>query len=151
MSGEADPEGVAAGEPVFSPCDDIPDDALRAVGMDPATESRDIYGVKQPGWNICDWRGSGPYLTVFSTTHTLDDVRSNSKYTEFSSLEVSGREAISYREVVDLDRRSCSVAVGSADGAVLISLAYLGVDQVTEDPCLVAERTIRELIGYIPA
>src|SRR6476619_4623520 len=53
VAGEAEAVGTAAGEPVFSPCDDIPDDALRAFGVDPTTESRDILGVKQPGWNVC--------------------------------------------------------------------------------------------------
>lgn len=151
VEGNATPTGVAVGEPVFSPCDDIPDEAVRSLGMDPATESRDIYEVQQPGWKICEWHGPGPYLTVFSTTYTLDDVRANSRYTDFKDIEVGGRDGLSYRIASDTDGRSCDVAVPSGGGAVLVSVAYLGVDPVVEDPCAIAHRAIQNLIQYIPA
>ncbi|WP_064058188.1 DUF3558 domain-containing protein [Prescottella equi] len=150
VSGDAEPAGVAGGEPVFSPCDDIPDDAIRALGFDPATEDRDIMGVKQPGWNICGWMGPGPGLSVFATTYTLDDVRGNEKNTDFQPVELSGRSAFSYRETSDVNRRSCDVAIGSSDGAALISVSYLGIDPVTEDPCLIAVRATRSLVDYLP-
>ncbi|MBM4597441.1 DUF3558 domain-containing protein [Rhodococcus hoagii] len=150
VSGEADAEGTAAGEPVFSPCDDIPDDAVRSLGMDPATESRDIFGVEQPGWKICEWHGSGPYLTVFSTTYTLDDVRANDSYTQFSDVQVGGRVGLTYRKASENDGRTCEVALPSGQGAVLLSVAYLGVDAVTEDPCSVVERAARKFVEVIP-
>lgn len=151
VSGDADAEGAAAGEPIFSPCDDIPDEAISALGFDAATEDRDIMGVKQPGWNICGWMGPGPALSVFATTHTLDDVRANKKNIEFQPIELGGRTAFSYRETSDESRRRCDVAVASSDGAALISVSYLGVDPVTEDPCEVAVRATRSLVAYLPA
>lgn len=151
VSGNADAEGTAAGEPVFSPCDDIPDEAVRTLGMDPATESRDIYGVQQPGWKICEWHGAGPYLSVLSTTYSLDDVRANDNYTEFSDIEVGGRHGLFFKKVSEGDGRACEVAVSSGTGAVLLSAAYLGVDRVIEDPCVIAERAASQFVEYIPA
>ncbi|MGW5075774.1 DUF3558 domain-containing protein [Rhodococcus sp. NPDC004095] len=150
VSGHAGAEGAATGEPAFSPCDDIPDDALRGVGVDPATESPEILGVKQPGWNICKWMGDGPALSVFSTTYTLDDVRAKEGNIEFSDVVVGGRSAFTYRLESDRGRRDCDVALASDGGAVLISVANLGVDPITEDPCAVAVRRAESLIEYIP-
>jgi len=151
VTGEAAPASGTATEPLFSPCDDIPDESIRALGFDPTTEDRDVLGVKQPGWNICGWMGPGPALSVFATTYTLDDVRANDNNTEFTPLELGGRSAFTYRELSDKDRRSCDVAVGTAEGAVLFSVSYLGVDAVTEDPCSVATRVARELADELPA
>ncbi|MBP1159776.1 DUF3558 domain-containing protein [Rhodococcus sp. PvR099] len=150
VAGEAEAVGAGAGEPVFSPCDDIPDEALTTVGVDPATESRDVLGVKQPGWNVCSWSGSQHDLTVFATTYTLDDVRSNKNNEEFIPLELGNRTAISYREVSDHDRRNCDVALESAGGAVLVSIAYASGAPVGEDSCAIATMTTRELLGQIP-
>nr|WP_246045173.1 DUF3558 domain-containing protein [Rhodococcus oryzae] len=150
VAGEAEAVGAGAGEPVFSPCDDIPDEELTTVGMDSATESRDVLGVKQPGWNVCSWSGSQHDLTVFATTYTLDDVRSNKNNEEFIPLELGNRTAISYREVSDHDRRNCDVALESAGGAVLVSIAYASGAPVGEEPCAIATRTTRELLGQIP-
>lgn len=152
VSGDADAEGVAAGEPIFSPCDDIPDSALAEVGVDLGTESRDIMGVKQPGWKICMWQGESPApaLSVFATNHTLDDVRANPRNVEFAEIQVGDRQAISYRETTDKDRRNCDVALSSGGGAVLISVAYLGLDAVLEEPCAVAEHRAQRLAEYIP-
>ncbi|WP_430331839.1 DUF3558 domain-containing protein [Rhodococcus sp. ACT016] len=150
VSGEAAPEGSTAGEPVFSPCDDIPDEALRSAGVDPATASRDIMGVEQPGWKICKWRGNGPFLTVFATTYTLDDVRANQKNTEFTPVDLGGRDAFQYREVTDRERKSCDVAVASGQGAVLVSISDLGGGPRVEDPCALAAQTTRVLAPYIP-
>ncbi|MDH6281537.1 DUF3558 domain-containing protein [Prescottella agglutinans] len=151
VTGEAAPQGVAAGEPVFSPCDDIPDDVLRAAGVDPGTESRDIMGVEQPGWKICKWRGNGPFLTVYSTTYTLDDVRANENNVEFTSVDIGGRGGLQYREVTDWDRKSCDVAIESAGGAVLVSVSDLGGGPRVEDPCALAVQTSRVLVSHIPA
>ncbi|MFD4292885.1 DUF3558 domain-containing protein [Rhodococcus sp. NPDC058505] len=150
VSGDAEAAGVAAGEPVFSPCDDIPDEVLRGIGVDPATESRDILGVKQPGWNICKWMGGGPALSVFATTYTLDDIRAKDGNGEFADIEIGGRPAFTYRVDSDLDRRDCDVAVESAEGAVLVSVANVGVDPVAEDPCATAVRRATGLMAYIP-
>lgn len=152
VSGNADAEGTAAGEPVFSPCDDIPDQVLIELGLDPATEAPEIMGVKQPGWKICKWQGEGeaPALSVFATTYTLDDVRQNKRNTEFTPVEIAGRQGFTYRETTDTDRRNCDVVVASGEGVVLISVANLGVDPLLTEPCAIAVERAGRLAQFIP-
>lgn len=144
------PAGDAAGEPTFSPCDDIPDEVLRGMGLDPATEERDIVGVPQPGFHICDWRGRGYSVGVFATVRSMDDVRRSDRNEEFQPVVVGSREAMTYREVADADRRRCDVAVSTGDGVVLINVMYPGVDPVLEEPCTVAVRTANQLERFLP-
>ncbi|MET4613323.1 hypothetical protein ABIC28_004324 [Rhodococcus sp. PvR044] len=152
VAGEAEAVGAGAGEPVFSPCDDIPDEVLLAVGMDPATESKDILGVKQPGWNICRWAGlgTGPSLTVFATDRSMDDIRSNTRNTDFEAQTIGDREAFSYREVSDGRRENCDVAVSSGDGSVLVRISLNTGVQPVEGPCQTAVTTARQLEPAIP-
>nr|WP_072751865.1 DUF3558 domain-containing protein [Rhodococcus maanshanensis] len=151
VAGEAEAVGAGSGEPVFSPCDDIPDEALRAVGMDPATESQDILDVKQPGWNICKWIGPDHALSLFATTYTMDDVRSNKNFEEFHPIDLGDRSGITFREVADKDRRRCDVAFASNGGAMLVAISYLGGMPVVEEPCAVAVRTTQQLLPRLPS
>ena len=152
VSGNADAEGTASGEPVFSPCDDIPDDVLQSVGVDPTTESRDIMGVEQPGWKICGWRAPDYSLMVFATTHDLDAVRSNDRNEDFLPIELDGRPAFSYREVADTNRESCDVAFASSGGAVLVSVGFhvLTPPINASQPCEVAVHSARAIGEYVP-
>lgn len=137
-------------EPVFSPCDDIPDEVLRGVGLDPATESRDILGVNQPGWNICKWIGSGYSQTVFATTYSMADVRANPRYTDFQQQEVGDREAYSFREVADASRERCDVAIETSDGAVLMRASISVANPTEENPCDIALRAARAYEPVVP-
>ncbi|TQF65772.1 DUF3558 domain-containing protein [Rhodococcus spelaei] len=150
VDGKADAVGAAAGEPVFSPCDDIPDDALQAVGVDPATASRDIQGVKQPGWNICGWRGQGYTLSVFATTRTFEEVRLNPRNTNFEAVQVGSREAVSYQEVGDHRAELCDIALRTETGAVLVRAILNTADSTSEDRCAIALRSARGLEPYVP-
>ncbi|TJZ75799.1 DUF3558 domain-containing protein [Rhodococcus oryzae] len=150
VAGEAEAVGAGPGQPAFSPCDDIPDEALRAVGVDPATESKDILGAKQPGWEICRWNGPEHILRVFSTVRTMEEVRSNEQNTEFAPLELGGRDAVSYREVADRAREICDVAFASGRGTVLVRIDNSLGDSRDEEPCAIAIRTATELEPLVP-
>jgi hypothetical protein len=143
VAGEAEAVGTGAGEPVFSPCDDIPDEALRSVGVDPA-------GVKQPGWKICSWNKGPQFLGVFATTRSMDEVRANKNNEEFTQVSVGDRRGMTYREVADTDRRSCDVAIESGNGVVLIQMSTLGRDPLVEEPCAAATRAASVLLLYVP-
>ncbi|CAM2814877.1 DUF3558 domain-containing protein [Prescottella defluvii] len=150
VAGEAAPTERAAGDPVFSPCDDIPDEAIRAIGMDPATEARDIMDVHQPGWNICGWNNSTHFLSVFATTYTLDDIRGNDRYTDFSDLEIDHREMIKYRDRTDTEGGICDVATRSGSGAVMISISEAVLARVPDDPCTLVVEMAGLLVPHIP-
>ncbi|MET4613321.1 hypothetical protein ABIC28_004322 [Rhodococcus sp. PvR044] len=150
VAGEAEAVGTGVGQPVFSPCDDIPDEALRTVGVDPATESKDILGAKQPGWEICRWNGPEHILRVFSTVRTMDEVRSNEQNTDFAPLELGGRDAVSYREVADTARETCDIAFASGGGTVLVRINTSLGDSRAEEPCAIALQTATELEPIVP-
>lgn len=143
------PAGDAAGEPTFSPCDDIPDEVLRGMGLDPATEERDIMGVAQPGFHICDWRGRGYSVGVFATVRSMDDVRRSDRNEEFQPVVVGSREAMTYREVADVRRTDCDVAIGTLGGVVLVSVVS-DVGSPVTDPCGLAVWTANQLDRIVP-
>ncbi len=150
VAGDAGPVGKTAGEPVFSPCDDIPDDAVRAVGMDPATEERDIMDVHQPGWNICMWNNDTHFVTVFSSAYTLDDVRQNPDFEEFVPVDLAGREAFTFRDVSDRVRSRCDVATAVFGRAVMVSVSESGKTLTAEAPCDAALRVAQVFEPYLP-
>ncbi|RVW08243.1 DUF3558 domain-containing protein [Prescottella agglutinans] len=152
VAGNAAPVDGTAKESVFNPCDDIPDEVVNALAVDLATEERDIIGVKQPGWNVCGWRGSEYSLSVFATTRTLDEVRTNDRNEDFAPVDLDGRSAFTYREVTNVARDSCDVAMGSADGAVLVSIGFhvLTPPSGPNEPCEIAVEAARSISQYVP-
>lgn len=150
VSGDADAEGTAAGEPVFSPCDDIPEEVLLKLQLDPSTESRDILGVEQPGWKLCRWDGNGYILTVFSTTSSMEDVRANDRNTDFRDQSVGGREAFIYHETSDTRQESCDVALKSRDGAAIVRITLSAVDPASIERCQLALDSALALQPAIP-
>lgn len=137
-------------EPVFSPCDDIPDEVLRGVGLDPASASQDILGIKLPGWNACRWKGPSYSVTVAATDRTMDEFRANARNTEFVSQSIGDREAFSYRETADIRRERCDVALRSGANAVLVRFSLNTVDAESGDPCSRAVSTAGGLEPVIP-
>ncbi|WP_429518011.1 DUF3558 domain-containing protein [Rhodococcus sp. BE178] len=149
VPGTADPEAVASGEPAFSPCDDVPPDALHAVGVDPSTSERDIDGVKQPGWNRCRWAGTDHSLTVFATTRTWDEIRGNDRNTDLIDQQINGRDVMVYRESTDVRGERCDVAFRAGDGASIVRVSLYNPER-SGDPCELAVHTATALEGAIP-
>ncbi|HEY5857017.1 MAG TPA: DUF3558 domain-containing protein [Aldersonia sp.] len=138
-----------AGQPAFDPCL-LPDAALVAAGVDPATKDPDFFGVRLQGWNLCAWDADWYFLGVAAMTHSVDDVRANPKNTEIAPAVVGNRDAFTYREVSDTDRKYCDVAFGSSDGTILIMVDTKGSRHAVEDPCVVATRSANALDPYLP-
>lgn len=149
VEGQAETTAPQAGVPAFDPCS-IPDEALRAAGMDPATESRDILGVKQPGWSLCDWSGDGTAITVFATAQDLSEVRENDRFTDFDPVEVDGRAAFTFREVTDKRNEYCDVVLASGADTVMIKSGYFVGKTPAEGPCPLAIRNAQVLAPSIP-
>jgi hypothetical protein len=135
VSGEAKPEDPAASEPAFDPCDDIPDEAILDMGMDPATEGRDILGVHQPGWNLCGWNDDSVAMTVFSARRPLADVRLNGDYQDFQDIDLNGQPALVFHSLEPISLR-CYVATGTGSdgGLLMVTFSVSGVED--GDPCV---------------
>lgn len=149
VSGEADLVGVAEGEPAFSPCDDIPGDLLRQADVDPASPDRDFGGVEYPGWNRCRWPGNDYSVSVLVTTLPLDEIRASDKTVDASDQDVEGRPALAYRDVSDVRRERCNIAMSTGSGSSIVRVSLYHVDQGPE-PCALATRTATVLSPAIP-
>lgn len=150
VDGRAEPEDPTASDPAFDPCDDIPDDAIRAIGMDPATESRDILGVHQPGWNLCGWNNSTHFVAVFSTKYTLDDIAQNASYEAFEPVSWGDREGLRFRNRGDVRNSDCYVAAKSGAGAVMLSVSVSGVETTADLPCVLLDSAAATLLVHVP-
>ncbi len=135
---------------LWDPCT-IPADALTRTGVDPATASRDIAGVKQEGWKICGWEGAWYYFSYLSTNYTMDDVKRNPRNTDFKEVAVGPRHGVMYRETSDSKRDMCDVAIPVAQGAVLASVqTFATEDRPREDPCVVVMKHAVDLEPNLP-
>ena len=77
-------------------------------------------------------------------------MRANPKNTDFAPAVVGNRDAFTYREVSDPDRRLCDVAFASTDGTIMIRVDVKGGLDPVEDPCIVATRSANALDPYLP-
>ena len=138
-----------AGQPAFDPCL-LPDAALVAAGVDPATKDHDFFDVRMQGWNLCSWTADWYFLGVAAVTHSVDEVHANPNNTDFAPAVVGNRDAFTYHEVRDTDREYCDLAFASADGTIMIMVDKKGSRDAVEDPCIVATRSANALDPYIP-
>ncbi|WP_241665925.1 DUF3558 domain-containing protein [Prescottella subtropica] len=150
VAGDAEPVGKAAGEPAFSPCDDIPDDVITSLGMDVATRTRDILDVHQPGWNVCAWNNDTHFLSVYATTYTVDDLRARSDLTDFAPVQIGGQDALAYRHMATPAEMRGDVAVASDDGMIVVSISDLDNTPSTPPPDQLALDTMSALLPHFP-
>ncbi|WP_280434033.1 DUF3558 family protein [Nocardia carnea] len=95
------PTTVAAPEP-FNVCQDLPDSALQAAGLDPST--KDVVTDPPSGpssWRVCAWDPAGmpPPVTyvveLYSTSHTMEETRNTGRP---EMAFGSGRHHSTYRQ-----------------------------------------------------
>ena len=121
------------GQPSFDPCT-LPDQALVAAGVDPATEDPDFFGVRMQGWNLCKWSDGWYFLGVAATTIPIEAVRENPRNTAITPVSVGTRDAFSYREATPDNYEYCDVAFQSTDGAVIVRAEKKGSGRCTSRP-----------------
>ncbi|WP_137722791.1 DUF3558 domain-containing protein [Prescottella subtropica] len=148
VAGQAGTPTPADGEPALDPCT-VPDDALRAAGVDPATESRDIMGVKQPGWSLCRWRGPDYFVTIFATGRPLDDILANDRFTDVTPVAVDGRDAVTVRESNDTRNEYCDVVFTTGTDTVMVKTTLLEGLPPAGSPCPRAVRTAEVLTPHL--
>ncbi|RVW02231.1 DUF3558 domain-containing protein [Rhodococcus xishaensis] len=125
-----------AGEPVFDPCS-VPEDVLLAIGVDPASESRDILGVKQPGWSLCRWNEPDRafYFTIFATGISLDTILTNERFIHVTPIDLAGREAFTVRETSDRRNEHCDVVLAVGPDTLMVQTSLGRGLPPTESPC----------------
>ncbi|WP_368858356.1 DUF3558 domain-containing protein [Nocardia alni] len=131
---------------LWDPCS-LPDSAVAATGVDPSTKDTNPTEVAQPGWRSCRWRTTGYFMTVNSTSHTMDEVRNNSSLSNIKGVDVPGRQAVSYNDGSSDD---CGVDFPTSKGLVEVIVRKAYGTAATEDSCVIAVRSATTLNQSIP-
>lgn len=146
----AEPAPAPGGAGLWNPCA-LPESALAAAGLDASTE-QNITGSWRPEWHTCQWQSAnGAYdMTVVSTDRTLDEVRRDPEFKEYTSVYVDRRDAVKYRSIQDVNMSTCAVSVVVPGGSVMFSLRLHGGKPAVGESCGQAAVVSEELAAYLP-
>lgn len=141
---------TTAAQTLFNPCTGIPDEVLRAAGVEPKTEEAGIAGVPQSGWEICGWDGPQYFITVFSTGRSVAEFERKPGNIEFQDVTVAGRQGRQFRVAGASKNLGCDVLFPASQGVVQLRiLNRAGVDGL-EDPCTVLYRVGTSIVPAFP-
>lgn len=151
VEGQAETAKPQAGEPTFDPCS-VPEDVLRTIGVDPASEERDIMDVKQPGWSLCSWNEPNRafYLTIFATGMPLDSILANERTVDPTPIDLAGRDAFTIREKSDTRNEHCDVLVTAGPDTLMVRTDYGKGLPSSESPCPLAIKNAQLLEPSLP-
>ena len=145
-----EPERASGQEGLFNPCTDIPDSVIEGVGLDPSTESVDIFGVEQPGWKICKWSGDWYFFTIFSTEHAIDRVEANPENVDVKSIPIGTRTGVEFHKADDPELSRCFVALAVDQGMVWLSVNTKATYEQKEPTCSLTRRYADALESNLP-
>lgn len=154
-SGDVTGTATAGHAEAFDPCT-IPDDAIAAAGLDPATKSNITDdGYITPGWDICSWEASSTedwyYLSAsFSRNFNMDDVRNNPHNSNFAPASIVGREAVYYHNSVVAETDICDIAFQTKQGLATFSATSKERGGAQEDLCNIVRKHADELSVALP-
>ncbi|MCJ0891181.1 DUF3558 domain-containing protein [Rhodococcus sp. ARC_M5] len=137
----------------WDPCT-IPDSAVEAAGLDVGSKSANLFGEApiSTDWMTCIWTdpdpGSWYFLGMFSGFHSLDDLRGNDRFGQFSKVDDLGGY-----QFLRADRpagRSCGMAFEVEKGLVYFVLDTMGSEEPQGDPCVEIMRIAGSLRSSLP-
>ncbi|MBU3067106.1 DUF3558 domain-containing protein [Nocardia sp. NEAU-G5] len=131
---------------LWDPCS-LPDSAVAATGVKADTKNTNPLGSKSTGWKACSWNNDTYFLDVDSTTHTIDEARSNDKFKNVHDVDVPGRKAFSYTEG---SWGSCGVDFQTSKGLVELIVRQSVGSPSAGDVCAIALSTTNSLNNLIP-
>ncbi|MFC8046230.1 DUF3558 domain-containing protein [Nocardia sp. NPDC057353] len=137
---------------LWDPCE-LPDSAISATGLDPASKIPDVAGVDFDGWRVCNWSPEPPdwyELTVFSGSPTLAEVRQRKDFTSFEDRSIDGRPGVKFLDVGDSRGLGCTVAVEVSGGTVAFRLITSPAVGKLGDPCSEVIRHADDLAVNLP-
>jgi hypothetical protein len=137
---------------LFDPCTGIPEGALRAAGLDPATEEPGVAGVRQSGWEICGWDAPNYLVTVFSTGRPVSEFESKPGNVEFKNVVVAGRQGRQFKVDGATKDLGCDILFTASQGVIQLRIlnkaAALG--NHADDSCTILYRVGESLVPTFP-
>lgn len=138
---------------VFNPCTQLADEVLVSLGLNPASKSVVTDAPTGPtSWRVCHWMPVNRQyaVSVFSTSHTLDEARTNDNHIDIRETTVGGRPAIYSRDKADTKRDSCYVSFTAQQGMFEINATWVEGDPGDGDICAMAKRYADDLEPHLP-
>ncbi|MFX0580094.1 DUF3558 domain-containing protein [Nocardia nepalensis] len=136
---------------IWNPCD-IPDSAISALGLNTASKDTTVAGVDPTGWKVCAWQaGAKTYdFTVFSSSHTLEEVQQRSDREGFTPTTVGSHRALQYRVVGDKHQLKCYISAEVPHGMIDFLVVNRYLVQGASEPCGEVRRLSDALVEYLP-
>ncbi|MFF2086883.1 DUF3558 domain-containing protein [Nocardia sp. NPDC058176] len=136
-------------EQLFDPCT-VPDSALEAAGLDPASKNDNLFSVPRAAWKGCAWRADSYYISLISTTYTMDEVRANDRHHGFKDVSVGDRTAVQYYVGNETAPVECDITFETGQGRIMLNANKFVDDKSTTDPCSLAENAAPFFVDLIP-
>ncbi|MFI5780939.1 DUF3558 domain-containing protein [Nocardia sp. NPDC051570] len=146
-------------DPLWNPCTQLSDDALRATRVDPATKQTSV----DTGQSVdavtkdCFWHSTeGPYsVGVASYRATLDQVKTNDKFKDFQDIQIGPRKGLLHLDTLGAggSQRDCYVTLPFAQGAIQVYVYwnYGEESKATQlPPCDLAVTHAKDLEPKLP-
>ena len=109
--------------PLFDPCTEIPESALREAGFTPDMRKPELT-MRKPGEGMaCAWGNSEVLANMISVWRTPEEVREMEHIAFQGVIEVDGRNAEEYFEVGDYGHRTDRAFFYTGRGAVSLSIS----------------------------
>ncbi len=151
-SGQTASQGATttAAPALWNPCAEIPDEVLRAAGVDPGTEESGVAGVPQSGWEICGWMAATYGLTVYATDKSLAQFETKPGNVGFSDVTIAGRAGRKFKVEGDTRNLICDVVFATKTGVVQLEVTNRASLDGLEDPCVSLNRAGEVLVPTFP-
>lgn len=140
----------AAPVALFDPCTGISDEALKASGVELASEEKGIAGIDQDGWEICKWRSKRYSITVFSTARTVEEFEQKPGNVEFQQVTVAGRAGRQFKVEGASKDLLCDVLFPAQQGVIQLRVSSSAIVDEPDDPCQVLYRVGESIVPQLP-
>ncbi|MET8776233.1 DUF3558 domain-containing protein [Nocardia sp. NPDC004654] len=138
---------------VYNPCTQLSEEAMRGTGADPSTKRVVTDPPTGPAsWRICSWEVTAlPYfVTVASSSHTVDETRANPNETGFRDVNIGARPGLVHQDRADTRGLICRVAIPAEQGMFVISADWRASKPITQDRCELAVKHAKDLEPHLP-
>ncbi|UGT53126.1 DUF3558 domain-containing protein [Nocardia asteroides] len=150
VGGQAEVSGAPlTKEQLFDPCT-VPDGALTAAGLDPASKDDNLFSVPRAEWKGCGWTADGHFISFMSTVYTMDEIRANDRYHDFKEVTVGDRKALQFYIGTEQTPVECELAIETGQGRALINASKFVDSKSPTDPCSLANNAAPHFIAYVP-
>ena len=139
---------------LWDPCTEVSDSTLQSAGLDPATKSNTIGGVENvEGWELCSWKNQGPWdysVGVWSTSHTIDEIRANPVNTDFRDVTVAGRSAVQHGVTGSPAANVCYLQFPAGAQVLSVSVTKTISGDNPMNPCTLATNAAEVIAPELP-